>query len=71
MFDIVRCADGSYYDRQHARHASAAYRATFRRHIFSRYAFYRRPVTLLYHQEFDRITDAIAVKRQTERLEPA
>ncbi len=26
--------------------------------------FYRRPVTLLFHQEFERITDAIAVERQ-------
>ncbi|MGA2088049.1 MAG: GIY-YIG nuclease family protein [Stellaceae bacterium] len=60
---MVRCADESYY--------IGSTRGTLELRIaqhndgtFGGYTFYRRPVTLLFHQEFDRITDAIAVERQ-------
>ncbi len=34
---------------------------------FGGYTSTRRPVVLVYHQEFDRITDAIAAERQVKR----
>jgi putative endonuclease len=60
---IVRCCDGSFYtgstrgsleDRinQHNAGSYGGYTAT------------RRPVTLLYSEYFDRITDAISAERQ-------
>jgi putative endonuclease len=60
---ILRCADESYYvgctrgalEQRVAQHNTGT---------FGGYTFRRRPVTLLFHQEFDRITDAIAVERQ-------
>jgi len=62
---ILRCADGSYYtgstrtsleDRM-AQHDSGA---------FGGYTARRRPVKLVFHEEFDRITDAIAAERQVK-----
>jgi predicted GIY-YIG superfamily endonuclease len=60
---ILRCADGSYY--------VGSTRGTLEQRIaqhndgtFGGYTYYRRPVTLLFHQEFERISDAIAVERQ-------
>jgi predicted GIY-YIG superfamily endonuclease len=58
---ILRCADGSYYtgttrtslDRRVAEHDSGA---------FGGYTATRRPVELVYHQEFQRITDAISAE---------
>ena len=60
---ILRCADGSYYtgtarsglERRIAEHNSAT---------FAGYTARRRPVTLVYSQWFERITDAIAAERQ-------
>ena len=60
---ILRCSDGSYYvgstrgtlDRRVAEHNQGT---------FGGYTERRRPVTLVYQQEFDRITDAIAAERQ-------
>lgn len=62
---ILRCADGSYYtgttrtslDRRAAEHQAGA---------FSGYTSIRRPVELVYHQEFQRITDAISAERQVK-----
>jgi len=60
---ILQCADGSYYvgstraalERRVAQHNDGT---------FGGYTVRRRPVSLVYHQEFDRITDAIAAERQ-------
>jgi putative endonuclease len=60
---ILRCADGSYYvgstraslEQRIAQHNTGALGGHTAR---------RRPVTLAFHQEFDRITDAIAAERQ-------
>jgi len=60
---ILRCVDGSYYvgstrgslERRVAEHNDG---------IFGGYTERRRPVTLVFHQMFDRITDAIAAERQ-------
>ena len=60
---ILRCADGSYYtgtarsglDQRIAEHSAGTYDG---------YTASRRPVTLVFFQWFDRITDAIAAERQ-------
>ena len=60
---ILRCSDGSYYvgstraslDQRVAQHNTGA---------LGGYTARRRPVTLVFHEEFDRITDAIAAERK-------
>ncbi|MBE9551844.1 MAG: GIY-YIG nuclease family protein [Proteobacteria bacterium] len=60
---ILRCADGKYYvgstrdslEKRIAEHNSGFYDG---------YTAGRRPVELLWSQDFDRITDAIAAERQ-------
>ena len=60
---ILCCADDSYYvgttrrslDERVAEHNAGS---------FAGYTATRRPVTLVFHQEFDRITDAIAAERR-------
>jgi putative endonuclease len=60
---ILRCADGSYYvgttrttlEQRIAEHDSGH---------FGGYTATRRPVTLVYSEWFDQITDAIAAERQ-------
>jgi len=62
---ILRCADRSYYvgttrtglDRRIAEHQAGS---------FTGYTAYRRPVTLVFHQEFQRIEDAISAERQVK-----
>ena len=62
---ILRCADGSYYvgstrtslDIRVAQHDAGT---------FGGYTAGLRPVVLVFHQEFDRITDAIAAERQVK-----
>ena len=62
---ILLCADGSYYvgttrdslDRRVAEHQAGT---------FGGYTARRRPVTLVYHQHFQRITDAIEAERQVK-----
>jgi len=60
---MLRCADGSYYigstrgtldDRVNQHNAGS----------YGGYTAQRRPVTLVWHEFFDRITDAIAAERQ-------
>ncbi len=60
---IVRCCDGSFYtgstrgsleDRINQHNAGS----------YGGYTVTRRPVTLLYSEYFDRITDAISAERQ-------
>ena len=60
---MVRCTDGSYYvgttrtslETRIAEHNSGK---------FPGYTSSRRPVTLVYSESFDRITDAIAAERK-------
>ena len=60
---MLRCADGSYYvgstrsslEDRIAQHDTGAFGGCTAR---------RRPVVLVFHQECDRITDAIAAERQ-------
>ncbi len=62
---ILRCADGSYYvgstrkslDERVAEHNAGS---------FGGYTAGLRPFVLVFHQEFDRITDAIAAERQVK-----
>jgi putative endonuclease len=62
---MLRCRDGSYYvgttrdslERRVAEHNAGS---------FGGYTSARRPVQLVFHQEFDRITDAIAAERQVK-----
>ena len=62
---ILRCADGSYYcgiarqglEMRVAEHNSGTYGG---------YTSTRRPVTLVFSQWFERITDAIAAERQVK-----
>jgi putative endonuclease len=60
---ILRCSDGSYY--------VGSARGSLERRIFQHnagafggYTFTRRPVVLVYHEDFERITDAIAAERK-------
>jgi len=60
---ILRCADGSYYvgttrdglDKRVVEHETG---------LFNGYTAYRRPVTLVFHQHFDRVEDAVSAERQ-------
>jgi len=60
---MLRCSDGSYYvgltraglDKRVGEHASGA---------FTGYTYWRRPVELVWSQEFQRLTDAIRWERQ-------
>jgi putative endonuclease len=62
---IVKCSDGRYYsgtarsglDQRIAEHNSGHYGG---------YTATRRPVTLVFNQWFERITDAIAAERQVK-----
>jgi putative endonuclease len=62
---ILRCSDGCYYvgstrkslEERVAEHNAGA---------FGGYTAGLRPVTLVFHEEFDRITDAIAAERQVK-----
>ena len=60
---ILKCADGSYY--------VGTARATLEQRVaehnaghYDGYTASRRPVTLMFSQWFERITDAIAAERQ-------
>src|SRR2546423_1000081 len=62
---ILQCADGSYYvgttrDRLDARIAE------HNTGNFDGYTARRRPVTLMFHQYFDRIEDAVAAEQQVK-----
>src|SRR5258708_13769602 len=59
----LRCADDSYY-RGRTRRALEERLAKHDSGHFGGYTLTRRPVTLVWHQHFDRITDAIAAERQ-------
>jgi putative endonuclease len=60
---IVRCADGSYY----AGRSMVSVEKRISEHnlgVFDGYTKTRRPVTLVFSEHFDRVTDAIAFERQ-------
>jgi putative endonuclease len=62
---ILRCRDGAYYvgttrdslEMRGAQHNDGS---------FGGFTSLRRPVDLVFHQEFDRITDAISAERQVK-----
>jgi predicted GIY-YIG superfamily endonuclease len=63
MVYLLRCSDGAYY--------VGSTRATIEQRVaqheaghFGGFTAERRPVSLVWHQEFQRITDAIAAERQ-------
>jgi putative endonuclease len=63
---MLRCSDGSYYVGS-ARGDWDALNRRVSEHTAGKYDGYtklRRPVELVFHQEFERITDAIAAERQ-------
>jgi len=60
---ILRCADGSYYVGS-TRTSLADRLAQHNAGSFGGYTARRRPVELVFQQDFDRITDAIAAERQ-------
>jgi predicted GIY-YIG superfamily endonuclease len=61
---ISRCADGAYYvgttcgslETRLSQHEAG---------VFDCYPARRRPLTLVFHQEFERIDDAVAAERQS------
>jgi predicted GIY-YIG superfamily endonuclease len=62
---ILRCSDGSYYvgtTRSTLEERVAQHNAG----TFDGYTARRRPVVLVFAQEFQRITDAIAAERQVK-----
>jgi predicted GIY-YIG superfamily endonuclease len=62
---ILQCADGSYYTgttRGSLENRLAEHQAGH----FGGFTASRRPVRLVFHQEFDRVTDAIAAERQVK-----
>jgi len=62
---IVRCADGSYYTGRSM--VSAEKRVTEHNFgVFDGYTKSRRPVTLVFSEHFERITDAIAFELQVK-----
>jgi predicted GIY-YIG superfamily endonuclease len=62
---ILRCADGSYYvgttrgslETRLSQHEAGA---------LNGYTAHRRPLALAFHQEFERIEDAVAAERQVK-----
>ena len=67
---ILHCADDSYYvgsargddlDKRFYEHQTGA---------LGGYTSTRRPVQLVFHEHFDRITDAISAERRDQGLEP-
>ena len=60
---ILRCRDGSYYVGS-TRGSLEDRVGTHNSGILGGYTAARRPVTLVFAQDFDRITDAIAAERQ-------
>jgi len=60
---ILRCADGSFYVGS-TRTSLEARVSQHNDATFGGYTARRRPVDLMFHQEFGRISDAIAAERQ-------
>jgi putative endonuclease len=62
---MLRCADGSYYVGT-TRGELEARIAEHQAGSFNGYTAFRRPVTLVFHQYFERIEDAMAAERQVK-----
>lgn len=60
---ILRCSDGSYYVGS-TRTSLETRLAQHNAGSFGGYTARRRPVELVFTQDFDRVTDAIAAERQ-------
>lgn len=60
---ILRCSDGSYYVGS-TRDSLETRVAKHNDGFYGGYTVGRRPVQLIWSQDFDRITDAIAAERQ-------
>jgi putative endonuclease len=60
---ILHCSDGSYYVGS-ARTSLEQRVAEHNSGVFGGYTARRRPVELVFHQEFERVTDAVAAERQ-------
>jgi putative endonuclease len=63
---ILRCADGSFYIGT-TRTALEIRVAQHNAGLFGGYTATRRPVTLVFSQWFDRVTDAIANERKLKK----
>ena len=62
---MLRCADGSYYVGT-AHSGLEARIAEHQAGAFDGYTARRRPVTLVFHQDFESIEDAVAAERQVK-----
>jgi putative endonuclease len=62
---LLRCSDGSYYAGT-ARSGLEQRIAEHNAGTYDGYTAKRRPVTLVYSEYFDQITDAIAAERQVK-----
>jgi putative endonuclease len=62
---ILLCSDGSYYVGT-TRNELEARIAEHNNGVFGGYTTTRRPVTLVFSQAFDRITDAVSAERQVK-----
>src|SRR6266849_5792997 len=62
---ILRCKDGAYYVGT-SRDSFELRVAQHNAGTFNGFTATRRPVELVFHQEFDRITDAISAERQVK-----
>jgi len=60
---ILRCSDGSFYAGS-TRESLEARVAEHNSGVYGGYTMSRRPVELVWSQDFDRITDAIAAERK-------
>jgi putative endonuclease len=60
---ILRCADGSYYVGT-TRDSLETRIDEHQAGSFDGYTAYRRPITLVFHQDFERIEDAVSAERQ-------
>jgi putative endonuclease len=64
-FYMLRGSDGSYYTGT-TRDGLAARVVQHQAGVFDGYTAHRRPVTLVFQQEFQRVEDAIAAERQVK-----
>jgi len=62
---ILHCADGSYYVGT-ARDGLERRIALHQAGVFDGYTARRRPVILVFHQQFERIEDAVSAERQVK-----
>ena len=63
---MLRCSDGSYYTGLTRKHWLEERVGEHQAGVFGGYTAARRPVRLVWAEQFDRITDAIAMERQVK-----